>query len=128
MSNSINYLAHRQSPADHQIGAEATHVTVTVSETCSAVAYNPQEVTQNATHLLSTTASQRLEAGYSVPRSSTHDYHISSSANRRCRAFCDCSRHVCVPDHANTSARAQVTHCWKNKTDRTCNLHITIRH
>ena len=53
--------------ADHQIGAEATHVLVTVSQTCSAVAYNSKELTQSAMRLLSTTASQRLEAGYSVP-------------------------------------------------------------
>jgi hypothetical protein len=51
---------------DHQIGEEAAHVTVTVAETCSAVAYNTQELTQKAVHLLSTTASERLKAGYNV--------------------------------------------------------------
>ena len=52
--------------ADHSIGEEATHVQVTVSQTCSAVAYNSKELTQNATRLIATAASQRLEAGYSV--------------------------------------------------------------
>jgi len=52
--------------ADHQIGQEAAAVKVTVSETCSGVAYN-QKVLQNlATDLLSQQAAKKLGSGYSL--------------------------------------------------------------
>lgn len=51
--------------SDHQPGDEAIRVKVTVSETCSAVAYNSQEVAEKATALLSTQAQQKLGTGYS---------------------------------------------------------------
>jgi hypothetical protein len=52
--------------ADHQIGQEATQVNVTVSETCSGVAYNTQELQTKATQLLTTQAIKKLGTGYSV--------------------------------------------------------------
>ena len=51
---------------DHQIGQEATQVKVTVSETCSGVAYNTQELANKATQLLTTQALKKLGTGYSL--------------------------------------------------------------
>jgi hypothetical protein len=51
---------------DHQIGQEATTVKVTVSETCSGVAYNEQELTDQVTRLLTTQATTKLGLGYSM--------------------------------------------------------------
>lgn len=50
--------------ADHVLGAEATQVTVTVSETCSAIAYNAQELNAQATKLLTTQATKTVGTGY----------------------------------------------------------------
>ncbi len=51
---------------DHQPGAEATQVHVTVSETCSAVAYDKDALHAQATALLSTQAATKLGTGYSL--------------------------------------------------------------
>jgi hypothetical protein len=52
--------------SDHQPGQEATAVTVTASETCSALAYNGQELTDKVTQLLNRQAIKQLGAGYSL--------------------------------------------------------------
>jgi hypothetical protein len=52
--------------SDHQPGEEATSVTVTVSETCSAIAYNTQELATKATVYLTTQAQHKSGAGYSL--------------------------------------------------------------
>ena len=52
--------------SDHQIGQEATQVHVTVSETCSGIAYNTQELATKATQLLTAQAVKKLGTGYSV--------------------------------------------------------------
>jgi Baseplate J-like protein len=52
--------------SDHQPGEEATTVKVTVSETCSAIAYNSQELQTKATSFLATQAQQKAGAGYSL--------------------------------------------------------------
>lgn len=52
--------------SDHQVGAEATQVHVTVTQTCSAVAYSSQEVATQATALLSNQAQHHLGIGYSL--------------------------------------------------------------
>lgn len=51
--------------SDHPIGAEAATVKVTVSLTCSAVAYNSQELQTKATNFLTHQALVKL-AGYNV--------------------------------------------------------------
>jgi hypothetical protein len=51
---------------DHQVGAEATQVKVTVSLTCSAIAYNSQELTSKVTALLADQAIRTLGTGYSL--------------------------------------------------------------
>jgi len=50
--------------ADHAPGSEATHLTVNVSETCTAVVYDMQQLNARATQLLMTQATQRLGTGY----------------------------------------------------------------
>ena len=52
--------------ADHQIGQEAAQVKVTVSETCSGVAYNQNVLQSLATDLLSSQAAKKLGSGYNL--------------------------------------------------------------
>jgi hypothetical protein len=51
---------------DHQIGQEATTIKVMVSETCSGIAYNDQELTDKVTQLLTVQAEKKLGSGYSI--------------------------------------------------------------
>jgi len=57
---------HPTVTADHAIGNEAVQVMVTVSETCTIVAYDTGQLTARATHLLTTQASKQLGAGYNL--------------------------------------------------------------
>jgi Baseplate J-like protein len=50
--------------ADHTPGEEAASLTVTVSETCTAVAYDMQQLQARATQLLTTQATRSEGAGY----------------------------------------------------------------
>jgi len=52
--------------ADHQPGEEATTVKVSVSETCSAVAYDQDALQAKVTDLLNRQAEKKLGAGYSL--------------------------------------------------------------
>ena len=52
--------------ADHQPGEEAQHVTITVTETCTAIAYQTQAYHDLATLLSRQEATKRLGADYSV--------------------------------------------------------------
>lgn len=52
--------------SDHPIGTEAIQVKVTVSETCSGVVYNSQELTSKVTQLLTAQAAKKVETGYSL--------------------------------------------------------------
>lgn len=52
--------------SDHQIGEEAGAVTVTLSESCSGMAYDTQTLRQNATLMITKTAIERLGTGYSL--------------------------------------------------------------
>ena len=52
--------------SDHQPGQEARQVHVTVSETCNAIAYSTQTLTEKATALLSSQAVKQLGNGYSL--------------------------------------------------------------
>jgi len=52
--------------ANHQPGDEATRITVTVSQTCSGVAYNSAELQVKAIQLLTSQAVRTLGAGYSL--------------------------------------------------------------
>jgi VCBS repeat-containing protein len=51
---------------NHNVGDEAIQVKVTVSETCSAVAYNSQELQSKAIQLLTAQAYNKLGTGYSL--------------------------------------------------------------
>jgi Baseplate J-like protein len=50
--------------ADHSIGEEAASLTITVSETCMAVAYDMRQLQTRATQLLATKATRTFGAGY----------------------------------------------------------------
>ena len=52
--------------SDHQPGEEATTVKVTVSLTCSGIAYDTQALAAKATAYLATQAQQKTGAGYSL--------------------------------------------------------------
>jgi hypothetical protein len=52
--------------SDHQPKQEATQVKVTVSETCSAIAYNKGELETKVAAFLATQALQKVGAGYSL--------------------------------------------------------------
>lgn len=52
--------------SDHQPGEEAVTVKVTVSETCSAIAYNRDTLQTNVTQLLNHQVGTKLGAGYSL--------------------------------------------------------------
>ncbi len=52
--------------ADHQIGQEASQVKVTVSETCSAVAYDQDRLQAKVTDLLTSQAEKKLGSGYGL--------------------------------------------------------------
>ena len=52
--------------SDHGMGQEARLVKVTVSQTCSAVAYSSQELAKKATAFLSSQAHHKTGAGYSL--------------------------------------------------------------
>jgi len=52
--------------SDHRPGAEATQVNVTVSETCSAVAYNIDAVQAQTQTFLANAALQQIGTGYSL--------------------------------------------------------------
>jgi hypothetical protein len=96
--------------SDHQPGQEAALVKVTVSQTCSAAAYNSQELATRAATLLSQQALQKMGAGYrsygmvqvnvtkaSIPNSSkvflsfhvqgTWIYALSQTAQQRIKAI-----------------------------------------
>ena len=69
--------------SDHQPGDEATIVKVTVSETCSAIAYNSQELQTKATGYLATQTQYKTRAGYSLfgtPRVQVTQVTISSTS------------------------------------------------
>ncbi len=52
--------------SDHKIGDEAKHVSVTISVTCSGIAYAAHEVYANATQLLTSQAGSTLGANYAL--------------------------------------------------------------
>jgi VCBS repeat-containing protein len=52
--------------SDHQPGGEATQVKVTVSQTCSAIGYNSQELATKAIAFLAIQALHKTGAGYSL--------------------------------------------------------------
>ena len=52
--------------SDHQPGQEASHVKVTVSVSCSAIAYDTQALETRATKLLTTQVLTKLATGYSL--------------------------------------------------------------
>lgn len=54
------------SKLDHAVGTEATHVTVTVSETCTGLVYNTQAMQLQVTQIATQGAIKQLGNGYSL--------------------------------------------------------------
>ncbi len=52
--------------ADHRVGEEATTIRVTVSETCSGIAYNKDALQAQGTQLLTASAMRQLGTAYSL--------------------------------------------------------------
>lgn len=69
--------------AGHQPGEEATQVKVTVSETCSAVAYDQDALQAKVTDLLNRQAEKKLGAGYSLLGYPTITITQASSQNSK---------------------------------------------
>jgi len=69
LKNDEALLASPCSPtlnADHRVGEEATTVKVTVTFTCSGIAYDTQALESKATQLLTAQAIKKLGTGYSL--------------------------------------------------------------
>jgi hypothetical protein len=64
--NLTSPLCSQKVLADHRIGEEAREVTVTVSDTCSSIAYAAYDVDQDATQIETVEAVKRLGTGYSL--------------------------------------------------------------
>jgi hypothetical protein len=64
--------------SNHQAGEEAKTVTVTVSQTCSAVAYNSQQLETKATTFLASQAQYKTGTGYSLL--STADVSVTQAS------------------------------------------------
>jgi len=56
----------KQIITNHAAGDEATEVTVTLSETCSGIAYPTNALRQNATQMLTKKVMQRFGTGYTL--------------------------------------------------------------
>lgn len=76
--------------ADHGIGEEATQITVTVTLTCSAVAYNEQTLRAAVAQLLTTQAVKQLATSYTleelhitIHRAASHPPHVLLSVTSR---------------------------------------------
>lgn len=101
--------------SNHQIGQEATQVTVTVSETCSAVAYSSQEVATQATSLLSTQPQQHVGTGYSL----LGPVHISvqqATVTRSAAVMLSFSASGTWVYGLSKPAQARITHLLAGKT------------
>lgn len=59
-------LCQQTTAADHQAGDETTEAHVTVSETCSAVAYTAHSLNLHAMQMITKEARQRLGTGYAL--------------------------------------------------------------
>ncbi len=66
--------------ADHHPGEEAVHLKVTVAETCSAVAYNSQDLKGKVTDLLTMHAVQTVGTGYSLLGDVQVTVHLATGA------------------------------------------------
>jgi hypothetical protein len=64
--------------ADHKVGEEATQVSITVTTTCSDVAYQTQAVEAQVTHDLEQQAHTQLGDGYAI----TGDPHVTVTQSR----------------------------------------------
>ncbi len=101
--------------ADHLVGQEARQVTVTVSETCRAVAYHSQEVAGKATQLLMTQALQQPGASYGL-FGTTHVSVQAASVTKGSAVFLSFSASGTWVYGLSKPAQAQITHLLAGKT------------
>lgn len=101
--------------SDHQIGQEAKQVIVTVSQTCSAVAYSSQDLETKATAFLSTQVLQKPGTEYSLfgtAHVSVKQATISHSSN----VFLSFSASGTWVYGLSKPAQAQIKHLIAGKT------------
>lgn len=67
---------------NHSPGDEAASLTVSVFETCSAIAYDPQELAAQAEQAVTKTALLQLGSGYTLLGTPTADIQAMSKANK----------------------------------------------
>lgn len=67
--------------ADHSIGDVAANLTVSVTETCNGIAYDPQELAEKASEAVTKTALLQLGSGYELLGTPTADVHAMSQHN-----------------------------------------------
>ena len=80
--------------ASNQPGQEATQVKVTVSETCSSIAYDTQTLETKVTALLTAQAIKKLGAGYSILENPQITVTQATTAKRVMLSFTSVSRWV----------------------------------
>ncbi len=107
--------------ADHQLGQEANEVKVTVSVTCSGVAYDTKSLETRATQLLTTQAVKKLGTGYSElgnPQVSV----TQATAHNKTTMLSFSSQGIWVYG-LSTAAQEQIKHLIAGKTKQEA-LHI----
>jgi len=70
-----------QVTADHQVGEEADQVTITVSDACSAIAYNKDGLLKAVTQLLTIQAIRSLGTGYHLDGAFTVTVHQATRSD-----------------------------------------------
>ncbi len=80
--------------ADHQAGEEASQVKVTVSETCSSIAYDTQALETKVTALLTAQAIKKLGTGYSILESPQITVTQATAAKQVMLSFTSVSRWI----------------------------------
>ena len=106
--------------SDHQPGQEATTVKVTVSETCSGIAYNSQELTNTVTQLLTAQAAKKLGSGYSLLENPQITVTSATTAKQVMLSFTSVSTWVYA---LSAQAQERIKHLIAGKTPQAA-LHI----
>ena len=105
--------------SDHQPGEEATTVKVTVSETCSAIAYNSQELQTKATAYLATQARHKAGAGYSLfgtVQVQVKQASVASTTTPPCVLIVSRKRHMGLRINTYSPGADQTPDCRQNHT------------
>jgi hypothetical protein len=116
---------------NHKAGEEAKHVSVSVSITCSGIAYTAHEVNANDTQMLTTIARQRFGTGY-IPLGDTHVTIIRATITNQAQGMVTLTVNIeaTLVYHIPPGGEGadEKTHCWKNTQARTSDLITIARH